>query len=104
MKLQIVLNDSSIRFRYLDFSMADVGLISVSMGNLYNPLPRRCTIIFSFHAKKLYGVRTNSFGNSMFSLSSIFSTWKKNLVCLFPSSPSALIPCKCVEPIQNRSS
>jgi hypothetical protein len=66
MRLQIVPNASSIRFRYLDFSMDDVGSVSVFMVNLYNPLLQRCTIIFSFHAKKLYGVRMNSFGNSIF--------------------------------------
>ena len=66
MRLQIVPNASSIRFRYLDFSMDDVGSIYVFMVNLYNPLLRRCTIVFSFHAKKLYGVRMNSFGNSIF--------------------------------------
>jgi hypothetical protein len=98
MRLQIVPNASSIRFRYLDFSMDDVGLVSVFMVNLYNPLPQICIIIFSFHANKLYGVRMNSFGNSIFPLSSIFGTCKNNLVCLFPSSLSALIPCKCVEP------
>ena len=104
MRLQIVPNASSIQFRYLDFSMADGGFVSVFMVNWYNPLPRRCIIIFSFHAKKLYGVRMNSFGNSVFLLSSIFSTCKKNMVCLFPRNPLTLIPCKCVEPAQNRSS
>jgi hypothetical protein len=34
MTLQIVLNASSIRFRYLDFSMADVGYVSMFMVNL----------------------------------------------------------------------
>jgi hypothetical protein len=67
-RLQIVPNSSSIRFRYLEFSMADVGSISMSMVNLYNHFPRRCTIIFSFHENKLYGVRMNSFGNSIFSV------------------------------------
>jgi hypothetical protein len=97
MILQIIPNASSIRFRYLDFSMDDVGLVFLSMVSLYNPLPRRCTIIFSFHAKKLYGVRMNSFGNSIFSLSSIFGTCKNNLVCIFPSNLLPLIPYKCVE-------
>jgi hypothetical protein len=78
--------------------MDDVGFVSVFMVNLYNSLPERFIIIFSFHAKKLYGVIMISFGNSIFWLSSIFSTCTNNLVCLFPSSPSALIPCKCVEP------
>jgi hypothetical protein len=41
MRLQIVPNASSIRFRYLDFSMVDVGFVSVFMVNLYNPLPQR---------------------------------------------------------------
>jgi hypothetical protein len=41
MRLHIVLNASSIRFTYLDFSMADVGSVSVFMVNLYNPLLRR---------------------------------------------------------------
>jgi hypothetical protein len=36
MKLQIVMNASSIRFRYLDFSMADVGFFFVFIVNLYN--------------------------------------------------------------------
>jgi hypothetical protein len=53
MRLQIVLNASSIRFRYLDFSMADVGYVSMFMVNLYNPFLLRCMIIFSFHAKQL---------------------------------------------------
>jgi hypothetical protein len=74
MRLQIVLNASSIQFRYLDFSMADVGFVFVFMVTLYNPMLRICMIIFSFHAKKLQGVRMNSFGNSIFSLSSIFGT------------------------------
>ena len=104
MRLQIVRNASSIQFRYLDFYMADVGSVSMFMVNLYNPLLRRCMIILSFHANKLYVVRMNSFGNSIFLLSSIFSTCKNNLVCLFYSSPLALIPCKCVEPAHNRSS
>ena len=103
MSLQIVLNASSIRFRYLDFSMSDVGCVSVFIFNLYNPLPQGCIIIFSFHAKKLYGVIMNSFGNSIFTLSSIFGTCKNNLVCLFPSSLSNLIPCKCDEIAHNRS-
>jgi hypothetical protein len=53
MRLQIVLNASSIRFRYLDFSMDNVGYVSMFMVNLYNPLLLICIIIFSFHAKKL---------------------------------------------------
>jgi hypothetical protein len=53
MKLQIVMNASSIRFRYLDFSMVDVGSVFVFMVNLYNPLLQICMIIFSFHANKL---------------------------------------------------
>ena len=57
MRLQIVANAASIRFRYLDFSMDDVGSVYVFMVNLYNPLLRICMIIFSFHVKKLYGVR-----------------------------------------------
>jgi hypothetical protein len=67
--------------------MADVGSVSMSMHKIYNPLPQICTIIFSFHAKKWYGIRMNSFGNSIFSLSSIFGTCKKKLVFLFPNSP-----------------
>jgi hypothetical protein len=51
MRLQIVLNASSIRFRYLDFYMDDVGYVFVFKVNLYNPLVRRCMIILSFHAK-----------------------------------------------------
>jgi hypothetical protein len=38
MRLQIVMNDSSILFRYLDFYMADVGSISMFMVKLYNLL------------------------------------------------------------------
>jgi hypothetical protein len=38
MRLHIVLTTSSIQFRYLDFSKADVGSASVLMVNLYNPL------------------------------------------------------------------
>jgi hypothetical protein len=45
----------------------------------------------------------NSFGNSIFPLSSIFDTYKNSLVCLFPSNLSALIPCKCDELAHNRS-
>jgi hypothetical protein len=104
MRLQIVPDALSIRFRYLDFYMVDVGFVSMFMVNRYNPLHQRFTIIFSFHVKKLYDVRMNSFGNSIFPLSSIFGTCKNNLVCLFPSSASALTPCKCVEPSHNRSS
>jgi hypothetical protein len=44
-----------------------------------------------------------SFGNSIFPLSSIFGTYKNNLVCIFPSIPSTLIPCKCVEPAKKKS-
>jgi hypothetical protein len=84
MSLQIVLNTSSIQFTYLDFYMADVGYVSVFMVNLYNPLLRRCMIIFSFHANKLLGVRMNSFGNSIFLLSSIFGTCKKSFGVAFP--------------------
>ena len=104
MRLQIVPNTSSIRFRYLDFSMDDFGSISMFMVNWYNPLLQTCMIIFSFHAKKLYGVRMNSFRNFIFPLSSIFCTCKINLVCIFPGSSSALILCKCVEPGHNISS
>jgi hypothetical protein len=73
MRLQIVPNASSIRFRYLYFSMDDVGSVYVSMVNLYNPLLRRCIIILSFHANKLYGVRMNYFGNSIFPV--VFILW-----------------------------
>jgi hypothetical protein len=51
MRLQIVRNASSIRFRYLDFSMDDFGFVYVFKVNLYNPPVQRCTIILSFHAK-----------------------------------------------------
>jgi hypothetical protein len=51
MRLQIVSNALSIRFRYLDFSMVYVGSISVFKVNLYNPLVHICMIILSFHAK-----------------------------------------------------
>jgi hypothetical protein len=104
MRLQIVPNASSIRFIYLDFSMDDVGLVYVFMVNLYNPLPRICIIIFSFHENKLYGVRMNSFGNSIFPLYSILGTYKNNLVIIFPRIPSDMIPCKCVDPANNISS
>jgi hypothetical protein len=40
-----------MRFKYLDFSMANVGYVSVFIVNLYNPLDMRCMDIFSFHAK-----------------------------------------------------
>jgi hypothetical protein len=39
MRLQIVPNASSIRFRYFHFSMDDVGYASMIMVNWYNPLP-----------------------------------------------------------------
>jgi hypothetical protein len=51
MRLQIVLNASSIRFRYLYFSMVDVSSIFVFKVKLYNSLVRICMIILSFHAK-----------------------------------------------------
>jgi hypothetical protein len=38
MRLQIVLNTSSIRFRYVDLSMDDVGFIPLFMVNLCIPL------------------------------------------------------------------
>jgi hypothetical protein len=38
MRLHIVLNASTIRYRYLDFYMADVSYVFVFMVNLYNPL------------------------------------------------------------------
>jgi hypothetical protein len=40
-RLQIVLNASSIRFKYLYFYMDDVGSVSIFKFNLYNPLVRR---------------------------------------------------------------
>jgi hypothetical protein len=40
-----------MRFKYLDFSMADVGSVSVFKVNMYNPLVQICMAIFSFHAK-----------------------------------------------------
>jgi hypothetical protein len=40
MRLQIVLNASSIRFRYLDFSMDDVNFFSIFKVKLYNPMVR----------------------------------------------------------------
>jgi hypothetical protein len=45
------LNVSSIRFKYLDFSMANVGSVFVIKVNMYNPVVWRCMTIFSFHAK-----------------------------------------------------
>jgi hypothetical protein len=50
MRLKIVLNASSIRFRYLDFSMDDVIFVSIFKVNMYNPLVHICMIILSFHA------------------------------------------------------
>jgi hypothetical protein len=50
MRLQIVLNASSIRFKYLDFSMVDVGSVFMFTINLYNPLLQICIIIVSVHA------------------------------------------------------
>ena len=50
-RLQIVSSASSMRFEYLDFSMDDVGSVSVFMVNLYKPIDRRCMDILSFHAK-----------------------------------------------------
>jgi hypothetical protein len=40
-----------MRFKYLDFSMADVSSVSVFKVNLYNPLVQICMAIFSFHEK-----------------------------------------------------
>jgi hypothetical protein len=37
-KTKIALSASSMRFKYLDFSMDDVGYISIFNVNLYNPL------------------------------------------------------------------
>jgi hypothetical protein len=95
MRLQIVPNASSIRFRYLGFSMADVGSVFVSMVNLYNPLLRRCIFIFSFHAKKLYGVRMNSFGNSIFRCFQSLVPAKRIWCVFFLAIHRRLIPCKC---------
>jgi hypothetical protein len=39
-----------MRFKYLDFSIVDVGSVSVFKINLYNPLVHICKDIFS-HAK-----------------------------------------------------
>jgi hypothetical protein len=50
-RLQIVLSASSMRFKYLDFSMDDVSFVSIFKVNLYNPLVWRCMAIFSFHEK-----------------------------------------------------
>jgi hypothetical protein len=40
-----------MQFKYLDFSMANVGSVYVFMVNLYNPLDQRSMAIFSFHTK-----------------------------------------------------
>jgi hypothetical protein len=93
MRQQIVPNAPFIRFRYLDFSMASAGSVSLFMVKPYNHIHKICIIIFSFHANKLYGVRINSIGNFIFPLSSIFDTCKNNLVFIFSGSPSDLIPC-----------
>jgi hypothetical protein len=50
-RLQIVPSASSMRFKYLGFSMADVSYVYVLMVNLYNPLDRICMDFFFFHAK-----------------------------------------------------
>jgi len=42
-----------MQFKYLHFSMADVGYVYVFNFNPYKPLVRRCMAIFSFHAKQL---------------------------------------------------
>jgi hypothetical protein len=49
MRLHIVLNASSIRFRYLDFCMDDVSFVSLFKVNLYNPLAWIYMIILSSH-------------------------------------------------------
>ena len=49
MRLQIVLNASSIQFKYLDFPMDYVGSVFVFKVNLYNPLFQRCMTSVSFH-------------------------------------------------------
>jgi hypothetical protein len=40
-----------MQFKYLDFSMADVGSVSIFKVNMYNPLVQICMDIFYFHAK-----------------------------------------------------
>jgi hypothetical protein len=40
-----------MQFKYLDFSIDDVGFVSVFKFNLYKPRVQRCMDIFSFHAK-----------------------------------------------------
>jgi hypothetical protein len=40
-----------MRFKYLDFSMIDVGSVFVFKVNLYNHLDQRCMVIFCFHEK-----------------------------------------------------
>jgi hypothetical protein len=52
MRLQIILNASSIRFRYLDFS-TNVGFVFIFIDNMYNPFIQKCINIFTFHAKNL---------------------------------------------------
>jgi hypothetical protein len=54
--------------------------------------------------KEVVRCKNEFFWKFHFSLSSIFDTCKNNLVCIFPSSLSALIPCKFVENSHNRSS
>jgi hypothetical protein len=38
-----------MQFKYLDFSMIDVGFVFVFKVNLYNHLDQRCMVIFCFH-------------------------------------------------------
>ena len=45
-RLQIVLSASSIRFKYLDFSMADVGFVSVFKVKLYNLMVQICILFY----------------------------------------------------------
>jgi hypothetical protein len=40
-----------MRFKYLDFSMDDVGVVSIFMVNLYKHIYHICMDIFFFHEK-----------------------------------------------------
>jgi hypothetical protein len=89
MKLQIVMNASSIPFRYLYFSMVDVGSVFVFMVNLYNPLASNMHDHILLPCKEVVRCKNEFFLEFHFSrcLQSLVPA-KNNLVCLFPSSLS----------------
>jgi hypothetical protein len=68
MRLQIVPNASSIRFRYLDFSMDDVGFVSVFMVNLYNPLPSKMHYHLLLPCKEIVRCKNEFFWKFHFSV------------------------------------